>query len=85
MFPKSVEQWIKKQAAGTKYILSVCTGSQVLARAGVLEGKKATTNKHAFKLIVEETRDMNITWVAKARWVVDGNVWTSSGVTAGTP
>ncbi len=26
----------------------------------------------------------DINWVAKARWVVDGNIWTSSGVSAGT-
>ncbi|KAJ3528596.1 hypothetical protein NM688_g7977 [Phlebia brevispora] len=82
--PQTLIDFIRKQAPGAKYILSVCSGSEVLARAGVLDGKRATTNKSAFKRIQEETRDLNITWVPKARWVVDGNVWTSSGVTAGT-
>ncbi|KAF8749683.1 Class I glutamine amidotransferase-like protein [Rhizoctonia solani] len=42
----------------------------------------ATTNKAAFAQIRNET-SKNINWVPKARWVVDGNTWTSSGVTAG--
>ncbi|KAG8719157.1 hypothetical protein FRC08_003509, partial [Ceratobasidium sp. 394] len=71
-----------KQAAGATFILSVCTGSWVLADAGVLDGKRATTNKAAFKDCVAST-SKEVKWVAKARWVVDGNIWTSSGVTAG--
>ncbi|KAG9103404.1 hypothetical protein FRC06_011044 [Ceratobasidium sp. 370] len=67
---------------GLQYLLSVCTGSWVLAQAGVLEGKNATTNKAAYKQVVAETSS-NIHWIPKARWVVDGNTWTSSGVTAG--
>ena len=85
MCPKSLVDFIKAQAPGAKYVLSVCTGSEVLARAGVLNGKRATTNKFSFKRIQEETRDLVVTWVPKARWVVDGNVWSSSGVTAGRP
>ncbi|WP_249024961.1 DJ-1/PfpI family protein, partial [Oceanospirillum multiglobuliferum] len=43
-----VINWISSQASKAKYIASVCTGSALLARAGVLDGKKATTNKFAF-------------------------------------
>ncbi|KAG8740567.1 hypothetical protein FRC10_004143 [Ceratobasidium sp. 414] len=78
----AVREFVKKQAPGATYVLSVCTGSWVLADAGVLDGKRATTNKAAFKDCVESTSKA-VKWVAKARWVVDGNVWTSSGVTAG--
>ncbi|KIY65851.1 class I glutamine amidotransferase-like protein [Cylindrobasidium torrendii FP15055 ss-10] len=75
--------FIAAQAPKAKYILSVCGGSAILAAAGVLSGRRATTNKSAFKM-VEAMSPKDITWVAKARWVVDGNIWTSSGVTAGT-
>ncbi|KAH8073011.1 class I glutamine amidotransferase-like protein [Cristinia sonorae] len=81
--PQSLLSFIRRQAPGAKYVLSVCTGSWILAQAGVLHGKRATTNKADFKTIRDTTTDLGITWVAKARWVVDGNYWTSSGVTAG--
>lgn len=64
-----------------QYIISVCTGSGLLARAGLLDGRNATTNKLAWWEITALGRKTN--WIAHARWVVDGNVWTSSGVTAG--
>ncbi|KIP04522.1 hypothetical protein PHLGIDRAFT_120629 [Phlebiopsis gigantea 11061_1 CR5-6] len=78
---EAVIEFIKAQAPGAKYVLSVCTGSELLARAGVLAGKRATTNKASFVRIRDE--HPTVEWVAKARWVVDGKLWTSSGVTAG--
>jgi len=80
--PDDVLEFVKHQTPGAKYILSVCTGSWILAGAGILEGKKATTNKSTFKECKDAT-SKNINWVAKARWTIDGNIWTSSGVTAG--
>ncbi|EJD03101.1 class I glutamine amidotransferase-like protein [Fomitiporia mediterranea MF3/22] len=74
--------FLKHQIPGARYVLSVCTGSWILAGTGVLDGKRATTNKFSFKSVKEATSD-KIEWVAKARWVIDGKVWTSSGVTAG--
>ncbi|CAE6423746.1 unnamed protein product [Rhizoctonia solani] len=78
----TIVDFIKEQNPGLKYLLSVCTGAWIVAKAGVLEGKNATTNKAAFKRIKNET-STNINWVPKARWVIDGNTWTSSGVSAG--
>jgi len=64
-----------------KHVLTVCTGSEILARTGLLDGRNATTNKRAFNDV--KAKHPNVKWVAKARWVVDGNVWTSSGISAG--
>ncbi|KAJ6591300.1 class I glutamine amidotransferase-like protein [Mycena vulgaris] len=77
--------FIRAQAPRAKYILSVCSGALQLSLAGVLSGKRATTNK-AFYHIITETASTakDITWVPKARWVVDGNVWTASGGSAGS-
>ncbi|CAE6469754.1 unnamed protein product [Rhizoctonia solani] len=78
----TIVNFVKTQNPGLKYLLSVCTGAWIVAKAGVLEGKNATTNKAAFKRIKNET-STDINWIPKARWVVDGNIWTSSGVSAG--
>lgn len=59
----------------------MCTGSAILAKSGVLNGRKATSNKRAFSWVKDQNQEVE--WVAKARWVVDGNIWTSSGIAAG--
>src|SRR5690606_15412005 len=66
----------------TLYTTSVCTGSALLARAGILNGHRATTNKRAFYLAEEQDGDVD--WVVEARWVESGKMFTSSGVSAGT-
>jgi transcriptional regulator GlxA family with amidase domain len=50
-----VLEFVRKQTPGLQYLLSVCTGSWVLAQAGVLEGKNATTNKAAYKQVEVST------------------------------
>lgn len=65
----------------SKYIISICTGSALLAKTGILNGKKATTNKLAFKWVTEQGKD--VLWVKESRWVKDGSIYTSSGVSAG--
>lgn len=62
-------------------LISVCTGAGLVARAGVLDGKNATTNKMAWAGTTALGPKTH--WIAKARWVHDGNVWTTSGITAG--
>lgn len=47
-----VHEFVRKQAPQAKYVLSVCTGSWILADAGVLDGKRATSNKAAFRDLV---------------------------------
>ena len=74
--------YIRAQHAHTTYTTSVCTGSALLAKAGILKGHRATSNKGAFALAVEQ--DPSVAWIVKARWVEDGRFLTSSGVSAGT-
>lgn len=78
--PKILD-WIAETAATANYVLSVCTGSALLAKSGVLDGKRATTNKMAFSWVIEQGPKVN--WVKEARWVEHGAVLTSSGVSAG--
>jgi transcriptional regulator GlxA family with amidase domain len=68
-------------AEPAELVTSVCTGSALLAAAGLLDGYRATSNKLAFAWASSHGQD--VTWVAKARWVQDRDRWTSSGVAAG--
>jgi transcriptional regulator GlxA family with amidase domain len=64
-----------------QYIFSICTGSDLLSRAGILDGEKATTNKMAWNRVTPNGPKVH--WIAKARWVESGRAWTTSGVSAG--
>lgn len=74
--------FLRKQNEKTQITTSVCTGSAILAKAGLLKGHKATSNKNFFSLAVKQ--DPSVDWQGKARWVEDGKFITSSGVSAGT-
>ncbi|PYN15793.1 MAG: hypothetical protein DME05_10615 [Candidatus Rokuibacteriota bacterium] len=60
---------------------TVCTGSALLARTGLLDGRPATSNKIAWDWVTQQ--GPRVLWKRKARWVDDGDVLTSSGVSAG--
>jgi transcriptional regulator GlxA family with amidase domain len=60
---------------------TVCTGAALLARTGLLDGRPATSNKISWDWVVQQ--GPRVLWKRKARWVDDGDVLTSSGVSAG--
>jgi len=72
---------LKRLAEASRMVATVCTGSLLLARTGLLDGLKATTNKRVFQLV--KTNAPKVNWIARARWVEDGKYFTSSGVSAG--
>lgn len=77
----SVEDFVAQRYPELENLLSVCTGAASLAKSGVLSGKRATTNKAQWGWVT--SRAEGIDWVPTARWVVDGKIWTSTGVASG--
>jgi transcriptional regulator GlxA family with amidase domain len=73
--------WIRSAAQRSRRVTSVCSGAFLLARAGLLDGRKATTHwatcARLARLFPEVTVDPDPIFIR------DGNVWTSAGVTAG--
>ncbi len=68
-------------ASSSNHVLTVCTGSALLAKTGQINGLSATSNKRSFDWVVSQGSKVN--WIKKARWTVDGKYYTSSGVSAG--
>ena len=77
---RPVMQYLKKMFPKVKVFMTICTGSGLAARTGLLDGWMATTNKHAWKQMT--SYGPGVKWISPARFVVDGKVWTSSGVSA---
>jgi transcriptional regulator GlxA family with amidase domain len=75
-----VLDWIRRSAASARHVTSVCTGSLLLARAGLLSGRRATTHWAALDLLAG--LDPTVTVDREARVVTDGIV-SSAGVAAG--
>ncbi|MCR9139439.1 MAG: DJ-1/PfpI family protein [Alphaproteobacteria bacterium] len=73
--------WIRQASANAERVMAVCTGTVLLGMTGVLNGRKATTNKLDFTKTVHLAP--HVDWVKQARWVEDGKFFTSSGVSAG--
>ena len=74
-------EWVRAQAGRSELMTSVCTGSLVYAAAGLLAGRPATTHWGALDLLAR--LDPSIEVRPDDRYVDDGDVITSSGVSAG--
>jgi transcriptional regulator GlxA family with amidase domain len=72
---------LRKLCESALYVLTVCTGSALLAKTGLLDGRRATTNKMSFGWA--SSHGEQVLWEKRARWVADGKYRTSSGVSAG--
>jgi transcriptional regulator GlxA family with amidase domain len=75
---KTVLSWLREIDRGTRWTTSVCTGALILGAAGLLEGKRATSNWLALDDLRKYGAD-----VVGGRWVEDGKTITAAGVTAG--
>jgi transcriptional regulator GlxA family with amidase domain len=73
--------FLGKRVPAAEIGMTVCTGTALFARAGLLDGRRATTNKMVFQWVSEQ--GPKVEWVKEARWVEDGKLVTSSGVSAG--
>jgi transcriptional regulator GlxA family with amidase domain len=72
---------LKAASRRTPVTTTVCTGSALLARTGLMDGRPATSNKIAWEWVLKQ--GPRVLWKRRARWVDDGNLVTSSGVSAG--
>jgi len=73
--------WLRRTAPRVRRIGSICTGALVLAKAGLLDGRRATTHWAACRLLAEKHPSIEVD--PDAIYVRDENVYTSAGVTAG--
>src|SRR4030095_3868615 len=79
---KALVDWVKAMDKRVKLMTSVCTGAALLAHAGLLDGKHATTNHNAFAWVTKY--GPRVLWDNVSRWVDDGRYVTSAGVSSGT-
>jgi len=73
--------WIRSAARRSRRVTSVCSGAFLLARAGLLDGRRATTHWDSCALLSESFPAVTVD--PDSIFVRDGNVWTSAGVTTG--
>src|SRR6059058_1741583 len=76
-----VVRWLKKISGRVRRIGSVCTGAMLLARAGLLDGRRATTHWNWCEVLVRRAPRAEVD--PDPIFVRDENVYTSAGVTAG--
>ncbi|MBP2654829.1 MAG: domain, InhA-type [Firmicutes bacterium] len=76
-----VIQWIRSRKADTKLIVSVCTGAFLLAKAGLIDGKHATTHWLDIDRLEREFPAVKV--VKNCKYVDEGSIITAAGISAG--
>ncbi len=74
-------QWIAERAGAAELMTSVCTGSFLLAKASLLDGKATTTHWGSIQRMRDDFPGLDVR--ENVRWVDEGNVVSSAGVSAG--
>ena len=74
-------EWLRRVAPGCQWVTSVCTGAAILAAAGLLAGRRATTHWGYIETLREDHPDIEV--LERVRYVRDGHVVTAAGVSAG--
>jgi transcriptional regulator GlxA family with amidase domain len=82
MYNESLTSWINETASTAELVLSVCTGALLLAKANLLDGLSITTNRRAIDLL-RQVAPSNSRIVEDVRYVDNGKIIMSAGVTAG--
>ncbi|MAD42107.1 MAG: glutamine amidotransferase [Arcobacter sp.] len=77
----NVINWIKKQSESVKLTASVCTGAFLLAQAKVITSQVVTTHWEDIESLKNDYPSLNV--VDNVRWVDEGNIVTSAGISAG--
>eukprot|EP01035_Chromulina_nebulosa_P000376 gene376-547_t len=76
-------EWLREQSALGSRIMSICQGAEVLADAGLFDGRQATA--HWFHIDRLRKGYPKVTWRQDVRWITDGPITSTSGVTASAP
>ncbi|HHL0970128.1 TPA: DJ-1/PfpI family protein [Bacillus cereus] len=76
-----VIKWIRQQMKEVKLMTSVCTGALLLAKAGLLEGLKATTHWASIEKFKNEFKNVEV--IENVKFVDEGHIITSAGISAG--
>ena len=79
----AVLAWLRQQSDKGAIVIAVCAGAKVAGAAGLLDGKRATTHWYYLKTLLR--RSPTIDYVADRRFVIDGRVVTTTGITASVP
>lgn len=75
-----VVDWVRRLAPNTRRVASVCVGAHVLADAGLLSGKRATTHWTTSAQLAKEHPDVVVD--SDPIFIRDGDIWTGAGLTA---
>ncbi|KAI9216208.1 DJ-1/PfpI family protein [Blastocladiella britannica] len=73
--------FIRDRFEELEYLLTVCTGAAIVARTGLMDGVRVTSNKFEWQFV--KAQGPKVDWVHRARWVDAGKIVSSSGVAAG--
>ncbi len=75
--------WLRAQARGGARVMSICDGAAVLAAAGLLDGRQATVHWYSYPGLAK--KHPKVAWRRDRRWVTDGAITTTAGVSASAP